>query len=104
MAEIPVIDWGSKHVAEKYPNGLDWSDFLTDDNGVLDDQTIVSVTATVIEGTLTIDDPAVSFPSGNYQYVWLSGGNPQETVLIQCLATTNDGWVLEQHVRLEIYE
>lgn len=96
MAEVTVVDWSSKYTGERYVNGLDWTDWL-------DDQTISSVSAEVIEGDITIDDPVGTFFNGVYQYVWVSGGT-EGVSLIECTIVTSENWTLKQRVRIEVYE
>lgn len=83
-----ALRWPDKFPDEVHLNGVDWTK-------PLGGATIVSCTASVEDGDVTIDDPVASSFTGSIQKAWISGGT-EGSQRVRMQITLNDGRVFEE--------
>lgn len=83
-----ALNWPEKRPQEVFINGADWS-------LILDGETIASVAAALVAGTVVLTAPAATSFAGAIQSVWVTGGTPGKQT-VRLTATLSDGRVHQQ--------
>jgi hypothetical protein len=93
-----IQKWPDKFPGEVELYGVDWTDRLAG-------AAIASVSATVETGDVVITSPAVSFSTGDTQYVWVSAGTiGRQVVTTQAITNESPPRTLEEVFAFDILE
>lgn len=82
------LRWPDKFPGEKALYGVDWTK-------ALGSAAIVSCTATVEEGNVTVNDPSVPSFSGAVQQIWIAGGTAGSQ-RVRAQVTLSDTRILQE--------